>query len=302
MDGNLRTIVGVDEAGYGPRLGPLVVGLSAFRAPAYIEDLRPVLDVARPGGEVPVADSKALYRTPGDLRRLERSVLAFARLSREARLPDPPRDTVPWGPAFPVPLPVSCAPETVVEAAELLGGALRRTGIEVLALRTRTLSVAEFNRGVARHGSKAEVLFAAAAELLGPLLDGPEETVVHVDRHGGRAYYSRQLSTFFPGRCHLAIREGPRCSVYRFPREDAPLTVSFEVEADGLYLETALASMAAKWVREVHMRALNRYFHGLDPDLRPTAGYAVDAERWLRETTALRARHGVRDEDLLRDR
>jgi hypothetical protein len=302
VDGNLRTIVGVDEAGYGPRLGPLVVGLSAFRVPRDAGDPRALLAVAGPGGPVPVGDSKVVYHGPRDLWRLERTVLAFRKCARDAGLPDPPRDTAPWGPTFPVVLPVSCPVEVVAEAAEALGAALRKAGVEMLALRTRTLSVPEFNAGVARHGSKAEVLFEAAAGLLAPFLGGAAETLIHVDRHGGRARYSRLLSEHFPDRCHLTVREVPGVSVYLFPRDGAGLTMSFEVEADGRYLETALASMAAKWVRELHMRSLNAWFSGLDPGLRPTAGYPVDAGRWLGETRGLRADHGVRDEDLLRDR
>jgi len=40
--------------------------------------------------------------------------------------------------------------------------------------------------------------------------------------------------------------------------------------------------MAAKYLRELHMGLLNRYFsEKVGPELKPTAGYAKDARRFL---------------------
>jgi hypothetical protein len=41
--------------------------------------------------------------------------------------------------------------------------------------------------------------------------------------------------------------------------------------------------MIAKYVRELHMLRLNRFFHKRLPDLQPTAGYVMDGRRFLRE-------------------
>ena len=53
----------------------------------------------------------------------------------------------------------------------------------------------------------------------------------------------------------------------------------------------ALASMTAKLTRELLMRRFNAYWcaHALDlhgVQLKPTAGYAVDARRWITESDA----------------
>lgn len=47
------------------------------------------------------------------------------------------------------------------------------------------------------------------------------------------------------------------------------------------HLPVALASMIAKYVRELAMHRFNRYWSKRMPELKPTAGYTLDARRWL---------------------
>ena len=56
----------------------------------------------------------------------------------------------------------------------------------------------------------------------------------------------------------------------------------FEPRADGCHLNVALASMAAKYLREVCMLQFNRYWAAQVPGLKPTAGYPTDAGPVLR--------------------
>ena len=46
------------------------------------------------------------------------------------------------------------------------------------------------------------------------------------------------------------------------------------------FLPTALASMTAKYLRELSMRAFNEFWCARVPGLRPTAGYPGDAPRF----------------------
>jgi len=81
-------LIGTDEAGYGPNLGPLVISATVWRVPEGIrgDDLYRVLGscVARSPGRVgqtmstavAIGDSKALYQPTAGLRHLERGVLA----------------------------------------------------------------------------------------------------------------------------------------------------------------------------------------------------------------------------------
>src|SRR5437763_1805286 len=87
-------IVGVDEAGYGPNLGPFVMSVASVRLPDERADaaLWPLLaDAVRRSGEkadgrVLVDDSKVVNAGPRGPAHLERGVLAL--LGGDGRLHD----------------------------------------------------------------------------------------------------------------------------------------------------------------------------------------------------------------------
>src|SRR5947209_18735452 len=88
-------IVGIDEAGYGPNLGPLVMTAAACRLPDNLAGanlwtlLRRV--VRRKAGadddRLVIADSKVVYGPAQGLAALERGVLAVLTLAGSKSLP-----------------------------------------------------------------------------------------------------------------------------------------------------------------------------------------------------------------------
>jgi hypothetical protein len=158
----------------------------------------------------------------------------------------------------------------------------------------------------------AGALFALAADLLGEILRRGAGAPVHVamDRHGGRRYYADLLSGAFPMTTVGIIEESPALSRYRLfhggtPTGDAEagdVTLTVRERCEEASTATALASMAAKYVRELAMRQLNAYFQSRVPNLKPTAGYGLDAWRFLDATAAARAAEGVPDAAILRNR
>ena len=48
-------------------------------------------------------------------------------------------------------------------------------------------------------------------------------------------------------------------------------------------MRRSLASMTSKYLREVLMESLNRYFLGMCPELKPTAGYWQDGQRFVKD-------------------
>ena len=68
------------------------------------------------------------------------------------------------------------------------------------------------------------------------------------------------------------------------------------------FLPTALASMTAKYLRELSMRAFNKFWSVHVPDLRPTAGYPKDAHRFYKDIRTAQRKLGIDDHALWRQK
>ena len=60
--------------------------------------------------------------------------------------------------------------------------------------------------------------------------------------------------------------------------------------------------MTAKYLRELHMVLLNRWWARHIPELKPTAGYPQDARRFISEVEQIRDELGIGKDILIRSR
>jgi len=330
----MAILVGIDESGYGPHLGPLVVAAAAVRLPGSgIPDpnlwggLRGHVR-KRPRGRsrrVVICDSKAAYTACGPAP-LERATLAFlaacgsqapslSALLEATRVPSSANGNPRTGPACPWERPAALAlpfhqdAGAVASAADFLVRGLKRLGGECERLWINAAPAAKFNRLIHTTGNKAAALFALTADLLAAVhRQWPAETVhVTLDRHGGRRYYADLLTQAFPMEQVITLEESPGASLYSLLRSDGSeggveMRLTIRNRCEEASLPTALASMAAKYVRELYMHQLNAYFRTQVPGLRPTAGYGRDAWRFLSEIEGARQAEGVPDASILRCR
>ena len=114
--------------------------------------------------------------------------------------------------------------------------------------------------------------------------------LVWCDRHGGRRRYAGLVARHFGATLVHTLEENAARSSYEVPA--AALRVEFSVGGEAR-APVALASMTAKFVRELAMRAFNTHWAARCPGLEPTAGYPVDAARWRREAAAVVEREGI---------
>ena len=142
------------------------------------------------------------------------------------------------------------------------------------------LTADTYNRALEATDNKAVVLSQSSLELLAGLVDpdAEESTFALADKHGGRNRYGGLLCEAFGDRLVMPIQEGAACSRYRL----GSLEVTFEVRAER-HFPVALASMVAKYTRELAMEAFNDFWATACPGIRPTRGYPVDACRFRDE-------------------
>jgi ribonuclease HII len=317
-------LAGIDEAGYGPTLGPMTVALSVWRIESWDQPevtpnlwklLAPAVsrEPARGGAgrnasaPVAIADSKKLKR-PNDsksvhpLAHLERGVLGV--LGASAHVEAASDDEllahlaghgwrVPWYDGEPVALPLAWDAAQRRITANLLRGAMNAAGVRLLEARCRLVWEDEFNRVVRETGSKGHVTLGAVGEHLRRIIESldaittaDDAVQIACDRLGGRESYGEELTRHLPGWTIESTSETQERSRYWLTRGGRRVGVCFQVEAEASYLPVAFSSMIAKYVRELAMGRFNRYWSAQARDLagielKPTAGYATDARRWL---------------------
>ncbi|MCI0357859.1 MAG: hypothetical protein L0211_05145 [Planctomycetaceae bacterium] len=322
----MRYLLGTDEAGYGPNLGPLVVAASAWELPDELDPhnlydalAEVVCRTKSHAGDarLAIADSKQLYQAGGSLAALERGVLAMlSQLGRSVATwcdcwptlqNHQPRPMVgalhcdPWHDGYDEPLPVAVTADELALCSAQLADGCRSRSVRLIELKADVLSPRRFNDELAECGNKAEVLSLTTLRLTRSLVADlpPGEVVVVCDKHGGRTHYAGLLQHVFDCELVRVCQETAELGIYEIQTSGRTIEFRFLVKGERM-LPTALASMTAKYLRELAMRPLNAFWQRHVPGLRPTAGYPSDAARFYDDIRAARRRLKVDDRDLWR--
>jgi hypothetical protein len=332
-------IIGIDEAGYGPNLGPFVMTAVACRLPpgqenADLWDLlrtavrRPPPVANAPGSPSPdapgspspdapgsprllIADSKVVYSTARGLAGLERGVLATVwhpPASCLATLVDRacPEDHADlkaeaWYRGT-HPLLAHAPAEEVADHAAGFAQACAAAGVCDWRARSAVVCPRQFNALVDAAGSKGAVLAHALGRLLRSArsLPGAENLAFFVDKHGGRNTYAAFIQDALPGGAVVAREEGMARSTYEVVGLDRAVCLTFQPRAETASFCVALASMASKYLRELFMLEFNAFWQQHVPGLKATAGYPIDAARFLQAIRPAARKLGIDETALWR--
>ena len=178
----MAVVFGIDEAGDGPRLGPLVIAASGFEVTGeprefdFWDKLQRVVSRQRDGrgadARLHVADSKQVYSPSAGLANLERSVLTFLALAGHQPqsfqelwrvindTTGPGADQKPFvsstDMAFPLPL---AARQSEIDAAALrVADEFEKQDVHLHSIQIDVVGVERFNRLTRFHGSKGSTL------------------------------------------------------------------------------------------------------------------------------------------------
>lgn len=366
-------LIGVDEAGYGPHLGPLAVAATAWyvddRAAAplglpasaglrattrktipragsrastatavrvqksAIRNSQSAIDlyrmlrkcVAKKASDrhVPIADSKVLYSPGAGLRQLERGLHAVLRTIGQspsswseiveycAADAEGHHQQACWPDGFDCRLPVDADGDELTRLETRFTRGCESAGVRPLFIRARLVFPAQFNELIEHYGNKATALSHVTIGLLREVVDtvlplAPRSSQLApiyavCDKHGGRNFYTAILQHHFSEHWIAPVFESHAESHYEWGEPESRTRVVFQVNGER-FLPTALASMTAKYLRELSMQAFNEFWRGHVPQLKPTAGYYRDAWRFKKEIAAKQQELKIDDHCIWRER
>lgn len=278
----MSLLVGVDENGLGPRLGPLVATAVTLELDATALEKPKAL--TKKAERMGIGDSKAVSGF-GDMAWAES--VALAALSDES---GPPTDADTllhtlavdglmalqspcpkeasaqcWGAKFPLP----AFGGDVREGRKVLAK-LARAGASLVRARSAIACAKVYSEGVERRRSKLSLDLELFERLL---LDARAAAGIDLTAVCGMVGGIRSYHDYFfwidPMRV-VTLEEVKGRSSYHVHDFG---TLTFEVDADASNVAVALASMIGKYVRELGMARIHRFYAAQIPDLPEASGY-----------------------------
>jgi ribonuclease HII len=249
-------VIGVDEAGLGPLLGPFC--LAAFcTTRQWGTPVKDSKKLHKKDNLAPLVSACSIYLPGFDMKAFKEQAIDHAGALLE-----------PWYEAGEK--QGICSPGLVQRNAQ---------GDRMICL---SVGVSAFNESLRETGNKSETTSSYLSAVLAWVLEeskGYDRFTIWVDRQGGRKHYAPLVEAW--GISLNTHDETPELSRYRGHLKGCPCEINFAIKADTKHHVVAAASCFAKLRREMAMEQFNRWWKNKVPGLKSTAGYWEDGLRFL---------------------
>jgi ribonuclease HII len=301
-------VMGVDENGLGPALGPLVVTGVGFSMAKYATERHGAIGrelgiddskATAAFGKVAVAEALALAAYEALWGEVPDSVDAFfARILR--RSPDTlqrrcPASTHPQCWSAPLSLPVFGA---ALDTGRAMLEGLRASGVALRFARSEVVCPGELNARLDAGQSRVDADLEAMELLIRDARGEAQKDVRAVcGMVGGIRNYPERFRHFERAavRVEKPLRHGLRYAVADVGQ------VSFEIDADQRHLPVAFASMIGKYVRELWMARQNRFYQAHVPEMVDVSGYHDPVtRRFIAASAEMRRALDIREDCFVR--
>ncbi|MFO0922991.1 MAG: hypothetical protein U0905_10960 [Pirellulales bacterium] len=315
-------IIGLDEAGYGPNLGPFCIGMSVWIVPqkVHASELTSILHplfqnrpIDKTQSWIPLGDSKLLYKSQGSAAsltfglavleslaglesstsqtHLSRDPMMETTLRRRAIADDYSRvSKIAWYQchAGRSDLYLEALPASMEQLSHRAKELLADQSIRLLSISGRVIDEPEFNRLLQVHGNKSSLLSMVCFEWIAEELERWAKTDLSFQSieifcdKHGGRNRYQSLLTHVFPECWFHI-DCESTDLSKYHGEWKGHPIQWQFTAKGDSLvPSSVASMIAKWNREAWMDRLNHFWQSHLEDLSPTAGYPVDALRFAK--------------------
>lgn len=286
-------VIGIDENGLGPVLGPMVVTACAFGTPSYAPELFWQLS----DKDLPADDSKVVFKQ-NKHAWAESAVLKW--LSLFGHVPKTATDLfsricqlqpLPCPTNFPkvcrlkdeIPLPLFSANAPSARSLDLRNR-FESAQISPVWVGSFSICPGQYNEAMATGGrNKLQYDF----ELMIRLIRIVEQQFPHDEilaicgKVGGTKNYRPWFEAINITPL-TTLKEIPECSKYICGDRT---TIAFIKDGDSAHLPVAVASMVGKYIREIHISEMNRL---LAPNQKPVSGYRDPRTKSFIESTRLK--------------
>ena len=314
----MALLLGTDEAGYGPNLGPLVVTATLWRIPDELDSTTSEFEhLFRDLKSLRIDDSKQVYDSQTkSLKELEKAALSLVSLLGPqpvnlekllgviAQNSNSGDKLICWKEGLGLKVPRDANGQEIERCRDELREFLSSQKIELVDVRSEVVFPERFNQLSEKLGNKATLLSTVTLELVDQLLSENQgwdsRLEILCDKHGGRSKYVHFINDILTENFVQIEQEALQESRYSIDGFH-PTRIRFTSNGERFF-PVACASIVSKYIRELTMIGWNDFWKKKVGEIQPTAGYPVDAKRFFGEIESAATSLGMAKDSIWRNR